>query len=97
MEEGIILSTGKVERAVGPNVKFNTGNWMSESVDDPDLKQLLADDYNLRDRASLEFNFTPTSEMISKINYILIIIFQSVNTMIYPFLYLVQNWKTILA
>ena len=65
MEEGIILSTGKVERAVGPNVKFNTGNWMSESVDDPDLKQLLADDYNLRDRASLEFNFTPTSEMIS--------------------------------
>ncbi len=65
MEEGIILSTGKVERAIGPNEKYNTGSWMSGTSDDPDLQQLLADDYNLRDRASLEFDFTPTSEMIS--------------------------------
>ena len=65
MEEGIILSTGRVENAVGPNGKYNTGNWMSGSTNDPDLEQLLADDYRLRDRASLEFDFTPTSEMIS--------------------------------
>lgn len=65
VEEGIILSTGKVEKAVGPNVQYNTGNWMDGSATDPDLEQLLIDDYNLRDRASLEFDFTPTSEMIS--------------------------------
>jgi len=65
MEEGIILSTGKVEKAAGPNVKYNTGNWVDGSANDPDLEQLLADDYKLRDRASLEFDFTPTSEMIS--------------------------------
>ena len=65
MEEGIILSTGKVENSVGPNAKYNTGNWMQGSAEDPDLEQLLSDDYNLRDRASLEFDFTPTSEMIS--------------------------------
>ncbi len=65
MEEGIILSTGKVENAVGPNEKYNTGNWLSGSASDPDLEQLLDDNYNLRDRASLEFDFTPTSEMIS--------------------------------
>jgi len=65
MEEGIILSTGKAEKAVGPNVQYNTGNWMDGPANDPDLEQLLVDDYNLRDRSSLEFDFTPTSEMIS--------------------------------
>ncbi len=65
MEEGIILSTGRATKAEGPNVLYNTGNWMDGPANDPDLEQLLVDDYNLRDRASLEFDFTPTSEMIS--------------------------------
>jgi len=65
MEEGIILSTGRVTRAVGPNERFNTGSWMSGTANDPDLRQLLTGNYDLKDRASLEFKFTPTSEMIS--------------------------------
>jgi len=65
VEEGIILSTGKVEDAIGPNSKYNTGTWIDGPSNDPDLEQLLAGNYNLRDRASLEFDFTPTSEMIS--------------------------------
>lgn len=65
MEEGIILSTGRVASAVGPNGKYNTGSWMEGSASDDDLEQLLSDDFNLRDLASLEFDFTPTSEIIS--------------------------------
>jgi len=65
MEEGIILSTGIATKAIGPNERYNTGNWVDGSASDNDLQDLLDDTYPLRDRAALEFDFTPTSEMIS--------------------------------
>lgn len=65
IEEGIILSTGEAADAIGPNSRYNTGSWVDGTAGDADLLQLMDDNYPLRDRVALEFDFTPTSEMIS--------------------------------
>ncbi|MEM9820530.1 MAG: choice-of-anchor L domain-containing protein [Bacteroidota bacterium] len=66
MEEGIILSSGRIENASGPNDAFNTGNWMTGINYDPDLTTLIDDDnFVLYDGIAIEFDFTPTDEIVS--------------------------------
>ena len=64
LEDGIILSTGSVFNALGPNVGQGTSTGFGNSVFDADLN-VLAGGQALFDAASIEFNFTPTVSTIS--------------------------------
>ncbi len=59
LDQGIILSTGHVADAIGPNNLPNTTTDFNRLVDDPDLV-ILSGGSGIYDAVSLEFDFTPT-------------------------------------
>lgn len=63
LEKGIILSTGNIATATGPNNVGGAGSATSGGSD-PDLVQ-VANGNNINDAAILEFDFTPTVPQIS--------------------------------
>ena len=66
MEEGVMLLTGNVATAIGPNNLNNAGSSTFSSNNDPDLQALLPNGSgNLNDVTALEFDFTPTTDNIS--------------------------------
>ena len=66
IEEGVILSTGNISNAAGPNFEYNAGNQYSFSNQfDPDLNIILDGNRSTHDVSALEFDFTPTSDQIS--------------------------------
>ncbi|THH36434.1 choice-of-anchor L domain-containing protein [Neolewinella litorea] len=60
---GIILSTGKVKDAVGPNKATNTGSKLSGPTPDPDL-DLIANQ-GVFDHSGLEFDFVPLESEVT--------------------------------
>lgn len=66
-ESGIILASGDIENAEGPNGSGSSGNGIS-SGGDPDL-QALSPGYTIYDATVLEFDFIPASDTI-RFNYI---------------------------
>ena len=65
IEDGVVLSTGRVETIVGPNSFYNSATNLYGAANDPDLEDLLSSNSNLYDLTSLEFDFTPTTDMVS--------------------------------
>ena len=64
--EGVILSTGNVRDAVGPNSEANTTGNFSSGGGDSDLRSLLPPgSAPIRDVVILEFDFTPTIDNVS--------------------------------
>lgn len=63
LDEGVILSTGNIDNAPGPNNSNGAGNALGGGSD-PDLALLAAG--NIFDAVGVEFNFQPT---ISQINF----------------------------
>ncbi|NJB87149.1 gliding motility-associated-like protein [Lewinella marina] len=62
-ERGIILSTGKVKDAAGPNKATNTGSKLSGPTPDPDLD--LVASQGIFDRSGLEFDFVPLESEVT--------------------------------
>ncbi|MCP9237442.1 choice-of-anchor L domain-containing protein [Lewinella sp. JB7] len=60
---GIILSTGKVKNAIGPNKRTNTGTELSGLTPDPDISRVSSGD--VYDRSGIEFDFVPLEPVIS--------------------------------
>ena len=69
INRGILLTTGKVELAVGPNDKEDAGFAQGISQGDVDLQKLLSEEYSIFDAAVLEFDFIATSSSI-QFNYV---------------------------
>ena len=66
LEEGVILSTGDIAGASGPNIAYNTGSSVTGLSTDPDLAILVNNIFTgLYDITALEFDFTPTSDMVT--------------------------------
>ncbi len=65
IEDGIVLSTGRVSTIVGPNTFYNNATNLYGAANDPDLEDLLSSNSNLYDITALEFEFTPTTDMVS--------------------------------
>lgn len=67
IEEGVLLTSGRVTNALGPNNAYNTGNsFWSAPYADPDLRGIINNNSTLiHDVAALEFDFTPTSDEVS--------------------------------
>ncbi len=64
MEEGLLLSTGHVANAVGPNANSGTTfNWPNNGYD-VDLQQ-IAGSNTIHDVAKIEFDFTPTVSIVT--------------------------------
>ena len=61
-KRGIILSTGKVRDAVGPNATTGTTSRLSGPTPDPDLD--IASRGQVHDRSGIEFDFVPLSPEI---------------------------------
>lgn len=60
---GIILSTGKVVDAAGPNSDTNTGSTLQGPTPDPDLS--IAVNGTIFDRSGLEFDFIPLQPTVT--------------------------------
>ncbi|MEM8586140.1 MAG: choice-of-anchor L domain-containing protein, partial [Bacteroidota bacterium] len=60
---GIILSTGPIDNALGPNQAGNTGGNLGGFVNDPDL-DIIAD-RDLNDRVGISFDFIPLQPEVS--------------------------------
>ncbi|GAB4492175.1 MAG: hypothetical protein OHK0019_13550 [Saprospiraceae bacterium] len=61
--DGIIIATGNINVAPGPNFDDGDDNGINVSTPDSDLSTLT--NGNIRDRASIEFDFTPTETPVS--------------------------------
>ncbi|MCR9289086.1 MAG: choice-of-anchor L domain-containing protein [Bacteroidetes bacterium] len=59
LEEGVILSTGNINNATGPNNSGSAGNNMGGGGGDPDLA-VYAGSHPTFDTEGIEFDFTPT-------------------------------------
>lgn len=68
IERGIILSTGRVDKAEGPNDFTGTTQIYNTTSSDPDLRR-LSGTTQLFDVVVMEFDFTPTTNFIN-FNYI---------------------------
>ncbi len=65
MEEGLILATGDIIQAAGPNSGPNSGSDLA-APSDPDLAALIdVSTFSIYDAAILEFDFVPTTDQIS--------------------------------
>jgi gliding motility-associated-like protein len=64
IESGIILSTGNVNDAVGPNTLTNTTTGYGTQFNDPDLVA-LSGGLGIYDPVSIEFDFTPSLNRVS--------------------------------
>jgi gliding motility-associated-like protein len=67
LEEGVILATGDISVALGPNDAPNSGVGLGDTGGDPDLSQLTSG--SIRDAVGIEFDFTPTSDFV-KFRYV---------------------------
>jgi hypothetical protein len=68
MEDGVILATGNVRNAIGPNDDASAGNPFTgfNFNGDSDLRKLLpAGSASVKDVAIIEFDFTPTIDEVS--------------------------------
>ena len=66
ISSGIILSTGSVLNASGPNTQTNYTTNFNNNNADPDLEQIIDNPViPLMDVAILEFDFTPTSDYVT--------------------------------
>ncbi|MGM0650722.1 MAG: choice-of-anchor L domain-containing protein, partial [Bacteroidota bacterium] len=65
-ESGIIMATGDIANAEGPNNSGSTGSTLG-SGSDPDLDDLIS--YDINDATVIEFDFVPASDTI-RFNYI---------------------------
>jgi hypothetical protein len=61
-EEGIILSTGRIDYVIGPN-EYSDITWVNYQPGDADLDALIPG-YYTNDAAVLEFDFIPTTSVI---------------------------------
>ncbi|MBX2892482.1 MAG: choice-of-anchor L domain-containing protein [Saprospiraceae bacterium] len=61
---GVIIATGNISVAPGPNLFDNASAGYGSFTPDSDLSQ-LAQSNNIYDRASIEFDFTPTESPVS--------------------------------
>ncbi|MBX2929954.1 MAG: choice-of-anchor L domain-containing protein [Saprospiraceae bacterium] len=64
IESGIILSSGNINDAVGPNELTNTTTGYGTQINDPDLVA-LSGGLGIYDPVSIEFDFTPSVNRIS--------------------------------
>jgi gliding motility-associated-like protein len=64
LSSGVILSTGNIATASGPNNSGNAGTNMNQNQGDPDLQQLSGSNV-IRDVSKIEFNFTPTNDTVT--------------------------------
>lgn len=62
-ERGIILSTGNITDAVGPNMSTKTGSKLSGPTSDPDLDRASSGD--IHDRSGVEFDFIPLEPTVT--------------------------------
>ena len=60
---GIIISSGKIKDAAGPNNKTDTGSRLSGATPDPDLD--LVTNGGIYDRSGVEFDFVPLESTIT--------------------------------
>ena len=65
LSDGIILSTGNVVDAIGPNSEDNTSTKFSSPAGDPDLKKLILGEASIVDVTALEFDIVATSEVFT--------------------------------
>ena len=63
MENGVILASGNITNAPGPNNSGSAGNALAGADGDPDLASLGAG--TIFDACGIEFDFTPTVETIN--------------------------------
>ncbi len=64
-DSGVLLSSGKVTSAVGPNNSTGlTSGFVNVETPDSDLEGLI-DGLSLRDKAVLEFDFIPTTDVVT--------------------------------
>jgi len=63
LNDGIILSTGDISLAQGPNINIDASFSFDNESDDPDLSQLATDD--LFDATGIEFDFIPLDNTVS--------------------------------
>lgn len=64
LEEGIILATGSIDNAEGPNNDAGKSGRFNLPSNDPDLKKLAGVD-TIMDVAALEFDFTPLDSIVT--------------------------------
>ncbi|UMB53477.1 choice-of-anchor L domain-containing protein [Lutibacter sp. A64] len=62
IDEGLLLSTGKIKNAMGPSSSGSYSDEMNENASDPDLELITG--YRMYDAAVLEINFTPIGTKI---------------------------------
>lgn len=62
IEEGLILSTGKINSAMGPNNSEGTSDAMLAAASDPDLAAITG--RTMHDAAVLEFDFIPAGNTV---------------------------------
>jgi gliding motility-associated-like protein len=63
IDEGIIMSSGNIADAVGPNLTGSRSSQLNGNRSDPDLATLT--NANIRDASVLEFDFIPSSDSVS--------------------------------
>jgi gliding motility-associated-like protein len=64
LDQGVIISTGNINNAPGPNNQTNASTNFPGISTDPDLQQ-LAGNTNVRERVMIEFDFQPTSDTVT--------------------------------
>lgn len=64
LDQGVIISTGNINNAPGPNNQTNASTNFPGISTDPDLQQ-LAGGTNVRERVMIEFDFQPTSDTVT--------------------------------
>ena len=64
LDKGIILSTGKIDNAEGPNREGGKSSRFGKPSNDPDLQQLAGSD-TIMDVTALEFEFTPLDSNVT--------------------------------
>ena len=64
INNGIVMTTGTIKSAEGPNDNPNFGYTVNNVAEDKDLKKLLGSNENLNDQCILEFDFVPTTNEI---------------------------------
>ncbi|MCD0476610.1 SprB repeat-containing protein, partial [Flavobacterium sp. EDS] len=62
IDEGLLISTGKINSAMGPNSFANKSDAMVNNASDPDLTNISGE--TMHDAAILEFNFIPDGNLV---------------------------------
>ncbi|RMG86971.1 MAG: hypothetical protein D6714_03230, partial [Bacteroidetes bacterium] len=64
LDNGVIISTGNINNAPGPNDQTNASTNFPGTSSDPDLQQ-LAGNTPVRERVMIQFDFQPTSDTVT--------------------------------